>query len=134
MAYEGAKRRNPRSPDNYGFLGSLYLIGGQVFSEEYFKLAEEELERAIELYPYWADVHSDLGILYFKTGRYKRAIKKFKLVREIHPADTKALLYLGRSYRILGEKSSSLSYYNELLKREPLNEEARKAVGELIGK
>lgn len=132
--YLEAERRSPESPDNHGFLGDLYLIGGQLFDKSYFELAEKELKLAVQFYPYWADVHSDLGILYFQTKRYKQAVNEFKWVRDINPSDTKALLYLGRSYRVLGEKKNSLDAYSELLKHDPSHQEAREAIKELSGK
>lgn len=129
--YRKAKKINPYEVENYGFLGDLYLVGGQMFNQSYYSLAEKELSRAIEIYPYWASAYSDLGIIYFKTNNFKKAEREFKVVLKIDPRDVKSYLYLGRIYEALNEPERAVWAYKSVLRLDQSIEEAEAALKRL---
>ncbi len=63
-----------------------------------------------------SNTHYYLGKAYYKSGKYKEAIKSFKQAIRIDPNYASAHCYLGVAYLGLNDKGSALEQY-EILKR-----------------
>lgn len=131
--YLEGQRRSPQELDNYVFLGDLYLRSGDR-ETKYFSLAEEQFKRALVISPYWADTHTELGLVYLKTGRFKLASQEFSRSIKIDSWEMRTYLYLGRSLEKQGEVLKAAQAYRSALERDPNNQEAREALRRLEGK
>jgi len=69
--------------------------------------AVEELEKAIELQPKYADVHYGLGKLYEKAGRRANARESIKRALSINPNYFRARVMLSKSYWLDGKHDRS---------------------------
>lgn len=65
--YTKAKRLNPRDPEVYGSLGTLYIYRGEP------KLAIESLEKSIALDPQIAITYANYSLALAMTGNYDKA-------------------------------------------------------------
>jgi lipoprotein NlpI len=63
----------------------------------------EEYEKALQLNPGYAQVHTNLGTVYMGEENYDRAIHHFKKTLELNVYDTKAHYNLGFAYLKKGE-------------------------------
>jgi tetratricopeptide (TPR) repeat protein len=82
-AFEWFTRAIANDPDNYHArmkIGEIYLENG------YFKQADAEFERAIELKPRFETLH-DIAILYLDVDEVKKAIKHFDRAAEVANLD-----------------------------------------------
>ena len=52
-------------------------------------------------------IHSVLGILYYKKGNYTRALSEFRFVINKNPKDQEARLFVSRIYQRLGRIDSA---------------------------
>jgi Flp pilus assembly protein TadD len=75
----------------------------QAAREKKLEEASRSLEKAVELQPKYADVHSSLGALYVERGRVDEARECFKRALEINPAYLRARIMLAKSYNDSGE-------------------------------
>ncbi len=100
----------------------MYMVESYV---ELAKLADREakhaeavlaLEKAIELQPRYADVHSSLGRLYAALGRVAESRECFNRALAINPAYLRARVMLAQSYSDAGENERAVE---ELVKSLP---------------
>jgi protein O-GlcNAc transferase len=103
----------------------MYMVESYV---EYAKLASREgkhleatraLEKAIELQPRYADVHSSLGVLYAQLGRVNESRECFKRALEINPAYLRARVMLAKTYNDQGERGRAIEELETSLSTAP---------------
>ncbi len=77
--------------------------------------------------------YAKIGSIYFKLGRYKKAVSKFEKSESSHNNDKifskYNWYYLGRSYLYLGNYKNALFYLNKYLTLNPRDDFARFIVG-----
>jgi Tfp pilus assembly protein PilF len=104
----------------------MYMVESYV---EYAKRASGEgkladaaraLEKAVELHPRYADVHSSLGTYYAKLGKLNESRASFKRALEINPGYLKARIMLAKSYHDHGELESAVEELETSLSAVPM--------------
>ena len=88
--YQKAIELNPRDPSSRNALGFTYLQGGQP------KEAIPPLKKALELYPDYGTAFYNLGLAYYGTGDYGKALEYLMTFRQkfagpLTPAQLRAL-------------------------------------------
>lgn len=66
-----------------------------------------------------------IGSLHFQAGRYREAIRALEEGRAIDPEDPRGLLTLAQAYEAIGGTELALARYDDLLRLDPANLEAR---------
>jgi tetratricopeptide (TPR) repeat protein len=66
-----------------------------------------------------------IGWLHFQAGRYREAIGALDEGRVMDPQDPRGLLTLGQAHEAIGASEQALARYDDLLRLEPANLEAR---------
>jgi len=93
----------------------MYMVESYI---EYAKRASRDgkhedavrtLEKAVELQPRYADIHSSLGILYAGRGRIEESRECFKRALEINPAYLRARVMLAKSYDDNGDSERAVA-------------------------
>ncbi len=90
--------------------GVYYLLATAQTQWGDFEKAKENQILAIQADPRMATAYHDLGILYFRTQEYEKAIGAFKKALEIPPLSPKTFLMLGMTYVRLGKTENALEY------------------------
>lgn len=88
-------------------------------SEKKIQEAAQQLEKAIELQPGYADVHYKLGSLYEALGREKDAQECLKNSLKINPNYFRARVMLARSYQRSGERQQAIKELESCLSSAP---------------
>ncbi|HUH12908.1 MAG TPA: histidine phosphatase family protein [Longimicrobiales bacterium] len=101
-------------------------VAVQAYQEltRYSKLSYDFSERELE----------GLGRRYLEQGEALKAAVVFELNAGSHQGSPSVFLSLGEAYRALDERERALAVYRHVLKMEPGNEEARRALAELEGR
>ena len=73
------------------------------------------LESAIILYPDVEAVYYNLGVFYYRSREYQKAVDLLKRALDINKYDKEALFYLGRSCYEIGSYQCSVEAFNKLL-------------------
>ncbi len=97
-----------RSMDMYG-LSQAYLANDNLDK------AEGTLKQVMERFPDRKILSADLGVIYYKEGRYEEAIKALSIAREDQVLDSYPTFYLAKTYHQTGNLSQALTMYEGLL-------------------
>lgn len=95
-----------------------YLIGNFYFQQREWDIAEEHLNRAIEIDPDFAAPYNMLGYLYSNTGRNAEAINALKIYSELRPKDPNPHDSMGEIFLVMGDYKNSIEQYKKALKLE----------------
>lgn len=96
----------------YANLGLAHLRMGM------FQRASDELKKALNLHPEYADLNFYLAIVHYKQGRYHKAEKQLQKALSINPRYAKALMYLGLA-RLRKGSEDGLASIEEAVTAEP---------------
>lgn len=95
--------------------------------------AIDELEKAVKLCPTFADLRTDLGLLYRDTGDLARAKAEFLAATEANPRYARAFVLLGSTELAAGDREGARAMWQQALSLEPDNERARSFLAMLDG-
>lgn len=84
-----------------------------------FPEAEEKLRNSLLLEPSLVSAHSNLGLVFNKTGRAQQAIKHLIYALSREPGSAAPLLSLAASYQLLGDLSQACILYKRYLAQFP---------------
>jgi protein O-mannosyl-transferase len=105
-----AIEKNPDgSAVSYNNRGTAYGKGGQ------FDKAIEDLDKAIVLYPDYADAYSNRGIVYSKIGSLNKAIESFNQAIALKPNAADSYSNRGVAYAMTGQYDKALEDYNRAI-------------------
>ena len=90
--------------------------------------ASEYLQRAIALRPTYPEALNNLGIVYVRLQDLEKAEQMFKTGMEVAPNNDQAYLNMARLDMIKNDKPAARQVLEELLKRQPGNAAAAKAM------
>ncbi|HKT11952.1 MAG TPA: tetratricopeptide repeat protein [Terriglobia bacterium] len=94
---------HPASPESLYYCGvSLFRSGEGMAKPADLKMAQDYLERALNLKPEFSQVHFELGRLYLLQSAYENAAHQFLETIRIDPQSANAHYQLGVTYRKLG--------------------------------
>ncbi len=82
---------------------TLYRRGVELLEDGAYEQATEPLAEAARREPEKASVREALGRAYFRSGRFKDAVREFEAIVESHPVDDYAQFCLGRALTKTGE-------------------------------
>ena len=91
---------------------------GYSLTERGVKLEEAELllKRAVQLAPRNGFILDSLGWLYYKTGRYKKALELLRQANVLAPQQTIILEHLGDTLHKLNQIQEALATYRQIIK------------------
>jgi predicted O-linked N-acetylglucosamine transferase (SPINDLY family) len=61
--------------------------------------------------------HADLGVLHFRSRRWRHAIERFRRALVFHPEDLETATYLASALRLSGREKESIHEYRSLIRR-----------------
>lgn len=107
--------------------------GRRLFQAERDNEAIAELRRVVYLAPYQSEAHLLLGRIYLRTGRVPDAIDALKI--SLWSAESiEARLTLAEAYMQAKDETAARLELEEVLKRDPLNADARRLLDKLGGR
>jgi len=112
-------------------IGVLMGRSSKAISDQKNELALKLLDAVVELAPDYAEGWNRRAYVFFLDNDYENAVEDLRRALALEPNHFKALEGLARILRDTGQKKASLKAYRELLKINPFQEGAKKAVEEL---
>src|SRR5579862_326467 len=112
----------PDDPEANYSLGMLYAQQNQT------DRAADFLRKAIELRPNYPEAVNNLGVLYVRTQDYAKAEEQFKAGIEVAPGFEQSYLNLARLYMLRQDKDKAKEILQQLLRLQPQNDHARRAM------
>ncbi|MDP8236224.1 MAG: tetratricopeptide repeat protein [Candidatus Erginobacter occultus] len=94
-----------------------------------FRLGEEE----IVVDPGDGGAYNRLGVLHWRSGRYRRAIAQFEKAVELDPRLAIAYYNLGINHEALGETARAREYFRQALEIDPESSQARNNRKSVLG-
>jgi protein O-GlcNAc transferase len=91
----------------------------KLLEEQKYAEAAEVLEKAVELQPRYADVHSSLGVIYERLGKVAQSRECFIRALEINPGYLKARIMLAKSYHDGSERERAIEELETSLSTAP---------------
>ncbi|MBI9084356.1 MAG: tetratricopeptide repeat protein [Desulfobacterales bacterium] len=104
-------RIDPKHANALNYLGYTYADLGQSLDE-----AEDLIKRALTLMPHDGYITDSLGWVYFKRGKFEKALEYLRKAAEMVPNDPVILEHLGDAYGKLGAPEKALDVYRRSLK------------------
>lgn len=113
-----------------GDTASWINLGNSYFDTDRYDEAIDAYLKALELKPENADVLSDLGVMYRRSGKPQNAISAFDEVQRIDPSHTMSLFNKGIvQFYDLDQKNEAVETWKKLASLDP---DFRMPTGELI--
>ena len=125
LALETLNKAIKFSPDNIFVLNNLGIVHGKLGNIE---IAEEYLQRALTIKPFFADASITLANLKSKINKNDEAIKILEEVQKVYKRNYILNFTLGNCYQQKGDFKESLVCFNTCLKIDPENTAADKAI------
>jgi tetratricopeptide (TPR) repeat protein len=122
------KTKGPMKLDPFarGKIANMHADVGQAYAEAgMLDNAIEELLKAVELCPTFADLRTRLGTMYREQGDLGRAREHFQLAKEANPRYVQARLLLGLALYSLGDREAAAAEWRDVLEADPDNGSAQ---------
>lgn len=128
---------SPASAEGYPGMGDRlkyaealphYNLGNRYLNKQWYEKAVESYRNAIEIYPFDADVYTNLGLALRKMNDFPRAEWAFKRSIELKGDDWTSISNLANTLMIQDKFSESLTYFQKALKMKDLPKEEKKAI------
>lgn len=118
------------NPKNKQVDAALSNITGMVFSSLGFdEFATVRFEEALKKFPYDADTHNHLGILYFEQKDFLKAEEKFKKALTLRPKDGKIYYNLGNLFKEQNSLRKAEKTFKHALKVAPESPDLHNGLG-----
>lgn len=105
-------------------------LGMVNFSYEWdWSSAEQELKRALDLNPNYADGHQLYGYYLSATGRFEESLQQMQRARELDPASLSKVLGIGETLNFMGRTDEALRQHQKALEMDPNSGFAHWSVG-----
>jgi tetratricopeptide (TPR) repeat protein len=131
-AYPQAEETLKRALELQGDDAEVHYSLGMVYAQQNdLQEAADSLQRALSLRPVYPEAINNLGIVYVRLQELDKAEQQFKTGIEWAPDNDQAYLNLARLYALQGDKAKALEVVQSLLKRQPENPAALKAIEQL---
>ena len=116
------------SREDRAMLSKIYTLKATIYREQSNRESEDEFLRAIAENPQNLLPYLNLAVLYRGERKYNEAISVLKKGISANPKSKELYLQLARIYQEKGEEELAKDNYQEVLKLDPGNSEAREAV------
>jgi tetratricopeptide (TPR) repeat protein len=100
-----------------------YLAYSWVEQRQNLERAQELLRRAVELRPDDGYIVDSLGWVYYRLGKYRKAVRKLERAVELRPADPTINDHLGDAYWQVGRRQEARFQWQRALTLEPKPDE-----------
>ena len=110
-------RAHKLAPENVDIIFQLAQVS---MSQNYYEDTIPLLENGLKLAPKRADLTAALGECYFMAGNFEKAIEVFGKLIELDPS-ARSYAFMGLSYRHLGRFDEARKYFQQGLKKDPLD-------------
>jgi Flp pilus assembly protein TadD/peroxiredoxin len=131
-AYPQAEETLKRALELQGDDAEAHYSLGMVYAQQNeLQTAADSLQRAISLRPVYPEAINNLGIVYVRLQEFDRAEQQFTTGIQWAPDNDQTYLNLARLYVLRGDKARALEVVKGLLKRQPENAAALKAIEQL---
>jgi len=120
---EEAIALDPKYAEAYAFLGWIYfwkMLYGPTRHEDDVQKATELTQKALAMNGSLTDAHSNLGILYWYSGRYDEGIAEAERAVELDPNSGYAHFALGFLLRMAGKPKEAIPEILKALRLEPM--------------
>ena len=117
---------NPICPVGFNALGTYLLQNGRADD------AMLEFEKALELYPDYADAHTKLAIILFRQGQIDEAIDHYRKALDADGKNDEALNNLGLALLQKGKAGDAIPNYRKAIEINPNNIDARNNLGNAL--
>ncbi|MDX2033246.1 MAG: protein kinase [Blastocatellia bacterium] len=118
--FQEAIRLDPFFARAHYALGRCYVHYGQGYGgHHYFHLAEEALQRALEINPDIPGAHLQMVYVYLHRGDKDKALATLANVRREAPSDPTVFIIAGMLYRLNGLYDKAFKQYDRLLELNP---------------
>lgn len=91
-----------------GCVGTRYNTGESSLRQGKYLEAINSLKSVVKESPEYPNVHTLLGIAYYKTGMYEQAISELKVAKKLRSSDKRAMLFLGMAYLKYGKTDNAI--------------------------
>ena len=99
----------------------LFYEGRRVYTAHDFEGAIFLLNKAIKIYPEYAEAYFLRGMSYLRIKNYEKAIVDFTSCIKYNPNHAEAFYWRGKVYYYLEDYSNAISSYNVAIKLDPDN-------------
>ena len=114
--------------DPQGVAREHYYQGVFYGKQENYHEAILELEKAIALYPAYADAYNALAVIYHQQKEYQKAIEQYLLAIEADPAHAKARTNLAMIYNEQQQYQKALRQLEKALETDPQYQAANQLI------
>ena len=95
----------------------LLKEANKAYYEKDFDKAMSLYEKLLSFVKENSNLHYNLGVIYLRKGKYKKAIEEFKRATQINPKNADAYYNLGIIYEsFLGDRNEAIDYYKKYLR------------------
>lgn len=101
------------------------LLGGIYKAKNDYRAAAEQYEKLVQLDPYFADNHYNLGVSYQMLQRLREAEKSYLAALKLEPANFGSNMNLGLVYLALGDIDKAVAHTEAAVRLDPKSAEAR---------
>lgn len=122
--YSEAKSIAPQQLEGHYYLGSLYFFASECFDPSYGKSAEEELKKAVEIFPYYLPSRLKTAEFYYRQKEYLKTISEADVIIKVASQDDRGYLWKGKALLALGRDKEARSCLAKALRLNAQNKEA----------
>lgn len=130
-ALEAAQTAARLAPDERN---ALHLLATCQIDCRQYAAAHDTAVRLREVAPEWDSAHTLLGNLALQFKRWEEAEEHCRRALELNPEAKTSLYNLGYLRQMTGRKQEAAEYYHAVLRLDPGDEEARRALLQLVGR
>jgi len=110
---------------------ALCAMGRDALGSGQIEEALRYFRHALRLKPKYADIHNMMGVCYSQMGKRSRALEHLHKAVSLAPNFTRAWINLAYVYEQEGEIEAARAAYRRVLKMDPKNQIAKRAVAKL---
>ena len=109
-----------------------YRVGVTHLQHGRTEAAVPHLERALQLAPWFAEVHDTMGVALARRGQFDAAISEHLEALRLKPVLREARFNLGLAYEQRGDLDLAAAHYRDAIRRAPPNATFHAALGHVL--
>jgi predicted Zn-dependent protease len=106
-------------PDSQEAAMAHYLLSQSYLVASDYVKAESALRKTMAFYPDKTILKADMGVIYLRAGRYKKALSQLQKARKADRSNAYATFYLAMAYEKNKKSQAAINLYEELLATMP---------------
>ncbi|MCX5751966.1 MAG: tetratricopeptide repeat protein [Candidatus Saganbacteria bacterium] len=129
--FKEASVSDPYNADNFHILGRIYLIEDQMGIPGALDKSKDFSEKALKIDPYYAEVWTNLGVVYEKKGDLKKAAEFYKKAFMINPNLSEPMDRLIQVSARMGQPQGAKDIFIEAVNKYPSFASLRFSLGNM---